>query len=91
MFNSEILDILQEECAEVIQATSKIRRFGWDSCHPFQDIHKSNKDHLVEELGDLLALIEITVDNFDLDPFQLDEAKKAKYEKLKKWSNIISR
>ena len=28
---TEILNILQEECAEVIQAVSKIRRFGEES------------------------------------------------------------
>ena len=29
----EVLDILQEEAAEVIQAVSKIRRFGWNNKH----------------------------------------------------------
>ena len=30
---NEILDILQEECAEVIQSVSKCRRFGLDSVY----------------------------------------------------------
>ena len=30
----EVMDILQEECAEVIQAVSKISRFGIDNYKP---------------------------------------------------------
>ena len=30
----EVMDILQEECAEVIQAVSKISRFGLDNLKP---------------------------------------------------------
>ena len=34
----EVLDILQEECAEVIQAVSKIRRFGISNLKPGKPI-----------------------------------------------------
>jgi hypothetical protein len=33
----EILLIAQEECAEVIQAISKIFRFGFEAQHPNED------------------------------------------------------
>ena len=46
----EVMDILQEECAEVIQAVSKISRFGLDNLKPGKP--KTNRDHLEEELGD---------------------------------------
>ena len=36
---SEVMDILQEECAEVIQAVSKIRRFGIDNAKPADLAH----------------------------------------------------
>lgn len=49
------LDKLQEEAAEIIQAVSKIRRFGPDNKHP--DRTTNNKQELVEELEDLLALV----------------------------------
>ena len=49
------LDKLQEEAAEVIQAVSKIRRFGSDNHHPERAI--TNKEDLVNEIEDLLALI----------------------------------
>ena len=53
----EILRITQEECAEVIQAISKISRFGIDNLKPGKP--KTNREHLEEELGDLLAMIDI--------------------------------
>jgi hypothetical protein len=82
----EVMDILQEECAEVIQAVSKISRFGIDNFKPGKP--KTNREHLEEELGDMLAMIDIlcSMDVIDLDKLRV--AKLAKIEKLKKWSNI---
>lgn len=39
---NEVMDILQEECAEVIQAVSKIRRFGIDNHKPGKS--KTNRE-----------------------------------------------
>lgn len=50
-----LLDKLQEEAAEVIQAVSKIRRFGESNAHP--DRKTTNKQDLVIELEDLLAIL----------------------------------
>ena len=50
-----LLDKLQEEAAEVIQAVSKIRRFGEQSKHPDRDT--TNKQELVNELEDFLAIL----------------------------------
>jgi NTP pyrophosphatase (non-canonical NTP hydrolase) len=50
-----LLDKLQEEAAEVIQAVSKIRRFGENNSHP--DRQTTNKQELVTELEDLLAIL----------------------------------
>lgn len=49
------LDKLQEEAAEIIQAVSKIRRFGPDSQHPQRN--STNLQELVGELEDFLALV----------------------------------
>ena len=83
---NEVLDILQEECAEVIQAVSKIRRFGADNIKPCKP--KTNRDHLEEELGDMLAMIDIMLEINLVDIDKLEVAKKAKIVKLKQWSNI---
>jgi NTP pyrophosphatase (non-canonical NTP hydrolase) len=50
-----LLDKLQEEAAEIIQAVSKIRRFGESSHHP--DRTTTNKQELVNELEDFLAIL----------------------------------
>jgi NTP pyrophosphatase (non-canonical NTP hydrolase) len=84
--NNEVMDILQEEAAEVIQAVSKIRRFGIDNAKAGH--HQTNREHLEEELGDLLAMIDILQINGIVSWGCLHTAKRAKIEKLKKWSNI---
>ena len=86
--NNEVMDILQEECAEVIQAVSKIRRFGIDNAKPGTDYN--NREHLEEELGDMLAMIDILMANNIVSWGKLHQAKRAKIEKLKKWSNIAN-
>jgi NTP pyrophosphatase (non-canonical NTP hydrolase) len=83
----EVMDILQEECAEVIQAVSKISRFGLDNLKPGKP--KTNRQHLEEELGDLLAMITILLDKGIVDSVQLEQAEAAKIEKLKQWSTIF--
>jgi NTP pyrophosphatase (non-canonical NTP hydrolase) len=82
----EVMDILQEECAEVIQAVSKISRFGIDNFKPGRA--KTNREHLEEELGDMLAMICILEKMGIVNQDALEIATKAKIEKLKKWSTI---
>jgi NTP pyrophosphatase (non-canonical NTP hydrolase) len=84
--NQEILLITQEECAEVIQAISKVFRFGMDD--EYNGV--TNREHLEEEVGDLLCMIELLVTSDMLDMVAVYKAKAAKLEKLAKWSNIRS-
>lgn len=48
---------LQEEAAEVIQAVSKINRFGEQGKHP--DRTTTNKQELIGELEDFLAILAV--------------------------------
>jgi NTP pyrophosphatase (non-canonical NTP hydrolase) len=82
----EVMDITQEECAEVIQAISKISRFGIDNLKPGKP--KTNREHLEEELGDLYAMIEILQDMDIVSWSNIEKAAEAKKEKLKIWSTI---
>lgn len=83
----EILTILQEECAEVIVEVSKCFRFGPDQMMEGMDV--TNIQRLQKEIGDLQAMIELLVDNkVGVTTQGLKEAKKAKFEKLKQWSNL---
>jgi len=84
--SKEIFCITQEECAEVTQAISKIFRFGFDSVHPVTN--KSNMQSLEEEVGDLLAMIDIMVERCIVSDDKINAARLAKKEKLKIWSNI---
>jgi NTP pyrophosphatase (non-canonical NTP hydrolase) len=83
----EIMLILQEECAESTQAISKCFRFGPDQVKPGKE--KTNMQHLEEELGDLIAMIELLTDkNIGVTKEGLERAKQRKFQKLKTWSNI---
>jgi NTP pyrophosphatase (non-canonical NTP hydrolase) len=83
----EILTILQEECAEVIVEVSKCFRFGPDQM--MEGVNVTNMQRLQKELGDLQAMIELLIDNkVGVTTQGLKEAKKAKFQKLKQWSNL---
>ena len=82
----EVMNILSEECAEVIQAISKCHRFGLDNFKPGKPL--TNAQHLEGEIGDLLAMVDLLKSNNIVTQQGLDAAKTAKIEKLKKWSNI---
>jgi NTP pyrophosphatase (non-canonical NTP hydrolase) len=68
---------LQEEAAEVIQAVSKINRFGEQSHHP--DRVTTNKQELVQELEDFLAILAVLeqMQWLDLTPSRSNIASKA--------------
>lgn len=84
----EVMNILSEECAEVIQAISKCHRFGLDNYKPGKP--KTNREHLEEEIGDLLAMVDILVNIGVVNVSSLEHAKIAKIQKLKIWSNIAN-
>ena len=84
----EVMNILQEECAEVIQAVSKVNRFGLDNFKPGKP--KTNREHLEEELGDMLAMIDILHEMDVVSRANLEAAKEEKIEKLKMWSTIFT-
>jgi len=77
----EIMTILQEECAEVIQAVSKVKRFGLEG----------NVKDLKKELCDLQCMInlmeEFNVISYDFGD-RYDQIQK-KRQKLQKFSRIF--
>ena len=73
----EILQILAEECAEVIVEVSKIKRFG-----------NTNKA-LVKEMGDLICMIQIMYEQGMFTEEEIDVLSEAKMKKLHKYSNIF--
>ncbi len=84
---NELLVILQEECAEVSQVVSKIHRYGLYSYNPIT--HESNDKLLHKEVGDLLCMIDLCIEQNILSAEVLNEEKLKKREKLKTWSNVL--
>lgn len=84
----QTLNILQEECAEVIQAVSKCQRFGIDNTHIKSGV--SNRANLTEEVGDLLCMVDLLVNQGVLKREDLEKAAQAKLDKLRIWSTVLS-
>jgi len=82
----EIMVITQEEAAEVIQEISKIFRFGIDDSHRDGMTHRQR---LTTEVGDLLAMIDLMIDDRLIDPAEIELAKQAKTAKLRRYSSIF--
>lgn len=80
----ECLNILQEECAEAIQAASKIKRFGLIG-KPI-DRTETNLQNLETELGDVLALVTMVVNaGLGITAEGLEIARLKKMERLSKY------
>lgn len=77
----QVMSVLQEECAEVIQAVSKINRFGLDN--EWDGI--TNKQSLITEIGDVLAIVLVLIDETDINISRadIDAAIEKKLNKLK--------
>lgn len=71
--------VLQEECAEVIQAISKINRFGMNG--EWEGV--TNKQALIQEIGDVLAMINVLVEDTDIN-IDIEDIEIAIQKKLKK-------
>lgn len=80
----EIMLIAQEECAEVIQAISKIFRFGFAGEYDGE----TNKARLETEVGDLMCMLQMMADRGMIDWGIVSLAAGMKKIKLQTWSNI---
>lgn len=75
------LHMLAEECAEVIQAIMKAKRFGLTGAPGYTGMLP--REEIVKEVGDILACIELVRDKYDfLQPYELEIAKEKKLAKI---------
>lgn len=81
----EIMDILQEECGELVTAISKVRRFGFDSSYKDGG---TQREHLTQEAGDVILMIHLLTEHGVFTVEELEQASQRKAEKLKVWSSI---
>jgi hypothetical protein len=77
------LEILAEECAEVVQIKSKIIRFGLDDFHPKNEVH--NRQALEREIGHLQVMIDILVETGVISAAGVQAGKEHKLEKMALW------
>ncbi len=74
---------LSEECAEVIQMVSKIKRFGIGGLHPKRKKEGTNKVRLEREIGDVLAVIKMLQDENMIDIEHVLNHAEKKYTETK--------
>jgi len=73
----ELMIILAEECAEVVQECSKILRFD------------NNTVNLEKEIGDVVALLMLAAMHDEIDLNAVAKRVPEKLKKLKKYSKLI--
>lgn len=71
------LDLLVEECGEILQAIGKIRRFGLE--HYWVKEGKPNYVALAHEIGNLMEV----VNRLEISPLLIEEGIMLKRERLK--------
>lgn len=77
----ELLIILAEECAEVQQAAIKCVRFGMDS----EYCGETNQVQLEAELGDIMAMFKLLLQESNLSEDNIMKAAEAKLIKVEKF------
>lgn len=80
------MTITGEECAELAQVCAKILR----KYSQKDEISKEWQDKLIEESGDVYAMLELMVENGYLTWDDIHRRTKVKREKLKKWSKLLN-
>lgn len=83
----EALDLLQEECGEVIVEVSKCRRFGLEGIHA--KTHRVHADMLAMEVADVLTLVDLLIEMDVISEDMLKAYKKDKLVRLAKWSTLF--
>lgn len=91
--SDHLITILKEECGEVILEGSKCLRFGLDEIYP--PIGITNRDRLVKELNDIVAMTQLLVEDgllpADWMNQDLIDGKKKKVEQYLVYSRKLGR
>lgn len=85
---AEALTITIEECAEVIQACTKMLRFGKFSKNPNDVDPINNKEQLEIELGQLVYMTDILLARYLIDWDEVEKSRIKKKENLDRYSNF---
>jgi len=77
------LEQLAEEANEIGRIKSKCMRFGLDDFHPKN--LAVNRKALAHEIGHLLTVVDILIENETIDANDVFEGRRQKRESLKAW------
>ena len=77
------INLLQEECAELIQALSKLRRFPIDFINPENGV--CNRDSLIQEMADVRVFMNAIEDDYNITEAEIEAAMIKKELKLEKF------
>lgn len=81
----QLMVITMEECGELTQRCSKIiRKF-----ETIDAVTDKERAKLLEEAGDVYAMIQLMIRNKLFSYYELECRAKAKHHKLKLWSNLL--
>lgn len=80
----QLMVISMEECGELIQECSKIIR----KHETIADVGQKHRQTLLEEAGDVYAMIQLMIKHGFFDYYDLELRAKEKHKKLEKWSNL---
>ena len=83
----QLMTITMEECGELTQRCSKIRR----KYSTLSSVEEDQRVKLVEELGDVFCMMELIVEHGVTDWIELQDRADVKLEKLKKWSTLVEK
>jgi NTP pyrophosphatase (non-canonical NTP hydrolase) len=78
----ERLTLITEECAEVIQAVSKIKRFGFNSNY---NGGITNLESLQHELGDLQLILKVMIERGDVNKEAIEQRTIDKRTKINQY------
>jgi tRNA A37 methylthiotransferase MiaB len=84
---TEALNLLQEECGELIVISSKVKRFGAQSENPEQP-GLTALDRLIQEIGDVQCLMHLVQQYLSITDHELMQAREQKLAKLKIFSQL---
>lgn len=79
-----LLTIVAEECAEVAQRATKALRFGLTDPKGTQEGELSNKKRLLQEYGDLMAVMKMLFSK-ELDYIPSTDYQKKKVDRIEKF------
>jgi len=87
-----LLTCLAEEGSEVTKDATKSLRFGLDDRNVLNPTGPTNRERLVDELNDLMAVVDLCVAHGILpENWQSPEKHQAKLEKVEKFMNYAKK